>query len=134
MNNANSRLQINCPSNNIWVGAIVGDGAGDYHVWDNSGVGRIFGWYRSSNEIRLGYTNGNTKVLIQSTTDSTSSTTGGLQISGGVGIVKNFFVGGNVTAATPTAAGHLATKSYVDSYTGAGGSFTVKVRSCWGRR
>lgn len=56
--------------------------------------------------LRLGISNGNSNldilttsgnILVNTTTESTSSTTGALQVQGGVGVVKNANIGGNAT-------------------------------------
>ena len=50
-------------------------------------------------------TNGN--LAITNTTESSSTTTGALKVSGGVGIVKNLYVGGSISATSVT--GNLTT-------------------------
>ncbi|KAI8999656.1 hypothetical protein BC832DRAFT_594530 [Gaertneriomyces semiglobifer] len=53
-------------------------------------------------------------VTISNATAAINSTTGALRVTGGASFGGNLFAVGNITAASPTATGHLCTKSYVD--------------------
>ena len=55
-------------------------------------------------------------LSVSGTTDSNSTTTGALLVSGGVGVAKNIYCGGNVVSSvSPTIGSHLCNKTYVDS-------------------
>lgn len=70
----------------------------------------------------LRFTNSGISIFLN-TTDSSSSTSGSVQVLGGVGIAKNLSVSGagvfsgTVSSATPTTTGHVTTKAYVDGLT-----------------
>ena len=104
-NNSGSRLKLNSTSNVFFIGAVPSDGAGDFHIWDNTSGGRVQGFYRSSNTLSFGYLNATSIITIVGTTDSTLTTNGSLVISGGVGIAKNLNVGGAITCSGYTASG-----------------------------
>ena len=57
-------------------------------------------------------------INVTAATASSSSSTGALIVAGGAGIGGELFVGSTATVATPTLAGHAATKSYVDAAAG----------------
>ena len=83
---------------------------------DNTGTFRL---YIPSSSVGTGVfinvapTSGDFKLF--STTDSVSSSTGALQVQGGVGISKSLFVAGTVTVPSPINATDAATKAYVDT-------------------
>ena len=60
----------------------------------------------------------NTQIIINSTTDSTSTDTGSFVTSGGVGIAKDLTVGGNInlTGGGTTPKGSLGYNSGIDSF------------------
>ena len=67
-----------------------------------AGVSTFTGALNATSVVSSGAVSGTTgtfsgAVNVDATTDSTSSTTGSLIISGGVGIAKSLFVGNNVT-------------------------------------
>lgn len=79
---------------------IVGNTSGTVIDFDSYIIGAE---RQNDTRLRIEGTQGN--VLVLNTIDSTSNTTGALQVSGGVGIVKNLFVGGQ------TRIGTVATRS-----------------------
>jgi hypothetical protein len=78
-------------------------------MWSStSQTSELFKWYhRTTNTMNLS----NTALSILATTDSTSTSTGSLILSGGAGIAKNLFVGG-----TATVTGMLQTSAPVASF------------------
>ena len=135
-NPVGSRLKLVSPGNQFFVGSVPGDQVGEFHCYDNTGNSRVFGWYRASNNFIIGYLNGTTNTICSGTSDSTSSTSGSLQVLGGVGIAKSVNVGGqmivtgNTTFSSTTTLNNLNIVSSVNqpfnlsmstSATGAGG-------------
>ncbi|TPX57071.1 hypothetical protein PhCBS80983_g04103 [Powellomyces hirtus] len=92
---AGARLKLLSTNNPIFLAAVPGDPAGDFHIFDSGGNGRILGWYRPSNTIGVGNLTVNGSFKTTDGTDSTSATSGALQTSGAIG------VGGAVVQATP---------------------------------
>jgi hypothetical protein len=79
----------------------------------NSGYGSIRIGTTSVSNLDI-MTSGN--IVINTTTDSSSTTSGALQVAGGASIAKNLYVGGNVNCSTsPSVGSHLVNKTYCDS-------------------
>lgn len=75
--------------NNNQLLSIVGNTSGTVINFDSYIIGAVI---PSGTRLRIEGTQGNVQIL--NTIDSTSINTGSLQVSGGVGIVKNLIVGG----------------------------------------
>ncbi len=67
LNSAENRVKLNSTGNAIWLCSVPGDAAGDFHLFDASGSGRILGWYRSTNVLALGAVNASTAVQVPGT-------------------------------------------------------------------
>lgn len=140
---SSQRLFLQNNTNRIVHGVVVGDSAGDYHVYDLSNNRRILGYY-NTNTLNLCNTTGVTQVL--GTTASTSTSTGALLVAGGVGIsgrlsastisgtlitasqpnitqvgtlssltAGTINVTTEITVPEPTSSNHAVTKSYADA-------------------
>jgi hypothetical protein len=93
-----SRLKLQTTNNFFFVGGVNGDAAGDFHIYDATASSRLMGWYRAPNEIRLGFYNGSTNVLIAGTADAASATSGALQVAGGIAVGKSLYVANGLNA------------------------------------
>ena len=69
----------------------------------------------SANGANLETVTVNTQLIINSTTDSTSTTSGSMTTLGGVGIAKDLTVGGNINLATSTSATPKGAINYNDT-------------------
>ena len=99
-----ARVKLNPTGNIIFIGAVPGDAAGDFHVWDSTGNGRLLGWYRATNTLTLGKADGSTTlsvpgastftggVTLNAATDATA-TAAALFLAGGLTVSKSLFVG-----------------------------------------
>ena len=122
-NASGSRIKLISTGNNYFIGAVASDNAGDFHIFNSIEGGRLFGWYRNSNTVSLGYSSGTSLVQVAGTTDTTSISSGSLVVNGGVGIAKNAFVGGSISASsislsstTPISIGSLYQLSVETNY------------------
>lgn len=80
----------------------------------------------SGSTIRTNSTSTNTTVLaISGTYDATSSTTGSVTMSGGLGVAKSIVVGGSITSDTIIATTALTVMSSYDATNSASGSITT---------
>lgn len=95
------RVKLN-GTRSIWLASASGDGAGDFHIWDNTSSRRVLGYYVTANQLVLGSTAGTIATIVSGTHPSTSKTSGALQVAGGAGI------GGDLWATNITATGNLA--------------------------
>ena len=96
-----ARIKMTGTSNDIWIGAQINDGAGDWHVYDITSNRRVMGYYRSNNNLALG-SGGTGLVSVDGTNDSSNSTNGALLVYGGIGVAKSVSIGGTLRKATGT--------------------------------
>ena len=89
----------------VYIGAVCGTGANSPA---NLVIGRRTGVSSWAESLRV---NTNTTVSVWSTQDSSSSTTGAVMVSGGLGVAKNLFVGQNISCLDPTLATHVTTRN-----------------------
>jgi len=84
MRASSTRLKMVSSSSEVWIGNQSGDSAGDWHVYDISSNRTMISYFRGANNVRLGNTSAS--VTVNSTVASTSTSTGAVVVTGGVGI------------------------------------------------
>lgn len=89
---AGNQLHFNTLNDNIDIRVIDGDSSGDFNIYDVTGTAPIMGWFRATN--KLVFTTASGLYEFPGTTNSTSTSTGAVVISGGVGIAKTIHAGG----------------------------------------
>ena len=52
-----ARIEMSDNTNKFYIGSVLGDGAGDFHIYDYVPLRGVLGYFRSSNTVRLGDSN-----------------------------------------------------------------------------
>jgi len=89
---AGNQIHFNTLNNNVDLRVIDGAVEGDVSLFDVTGTAPILGWFRATNKLVFSTASG--LYEFAGTQNSTSTSTGAVVISGGVGIAKNIYGGG----------------------------------------